>query len=73
MMFLFKINQKTFTLEKLIRYLRKKKILDIGPKSRIKFHNQILNCSSLLWNGPLGFYEEKPFDEGTNFVMKAVK
>ena len=29
--------------------------------------------SCLLWNGPLGLYEQKPFDEGTNFVIKAVK
>ena len=28
---------------------------------------------SCLWNGPLGYYEKKPFDEGTNFVVKAVK
>ena len=55
------------------KIFKEEKILDIGPKTRIKFHNEVLNCSSLLWNGPLGFYEQKPFNEGTNFVMKAVK
>ena len=49
------------------------KIFDIGPKTRLKFYNQIVNSEKLLWNGPLGFYEKKPFDEGTNFVVKAVK
>ncbi len=49
------------------------KIFDIGPKTRLKFFNHIINSEKLLWNGPLGFFEEKPFDEGTNFVVKAVK
>ena len=49
------------------------KIFDIGPKTRLKFFNHIINSNKLLWNGPLGFFEKKPFDEGTNFVVKAVK
>ena len=49
------------------------KIFDIGPKTRMKYYNFILDCSCLLWNGPLGFYEQKPFDEGTNYVIKSVK
>jgi len=49
------------------------KIFDIGPKTRMKYYNFISDCSCLLWNGPLGFYEQKPFDEGTNYVIKAVK
>ena len=39
------------------------KILDIGPQSRMLFYNEILECENLLWNGPLGFFEEKPFNE----------
>ena len=50
-----------------------KKIFDIGPQSRMLFYNEILECENLLWNGPLGFFEEKPFNEGTNFVLKAIK
>ena len=26
-----------------------------------------------MWNGPLGFFEKKPFDNGTNFVSGSVK
>ena len=48
-------------------------ILDIGPKTRLKFYNEIIKSEKILWNGPLGFYEKKPFDEGTGFVVKAVK
>ena len=49
------------------------KILDIGPQTRMKYFGFVSECSCLLWNGPLGFYEQKPFDEGTNYVIKAVK
>ena len=39
----------------------------------MSFYNIIVEADKLLWNGPLGLYEEKPFDEGTSFVAKAVK
>ena len=26
----------------------------------------------MLWNGPLGAFETRPFDKGTNFVARAV-
>ena len=32
-----------------------------------------IKTDKLLWNGPLGYFEKKPFDEGTGFVVKAVK
>jgi phosphoglycerate kinase len=48
-------------------------IMDIGPQTRMKFFDEIVTSDKLLWNGPLGLYEKKPFDAGTNFVMKAVK
>ena len=48
-------------------------IVDIGPKSRMLFYNEILKTSTLLWNGPLGIFEQKPFDEGTDYVLGAVR
>ena len=37
------------------------------------YMNEIVKTDKLLWNGPLGYFEKKPFDEGTAFVVKAVK
>lgn len=48
-------------------------IVDIGPKTRKRFFNEITNSENILWNGPLGMFEKKPFDNGTNFVASAVK
>jgi phosphoglycerate kinase len=68
-------NKKTNKIEvKPIDTINKEdSIFDIGPKTRLKFYNEIVKTDKLLWNGPLGYYEKKPFDEGTAFVVKAVK
>ena len=68
-------NKKTKKIEvKPIDTINKEdSIFDIGPKTRLKFYNEIIKTDKLLWNGPLGYYEKKPFDEGTAFVVKAVK
>lgn len=48
-------------------------IYDIGPKTRKDYYNEILKHEKLLWNGPLGFFEKKPFDNGTNYVSSIVR
>ena len=43
---------------------------DIGPKT-IKLFNELASGSKLvLWNGPLGMFEEKEYENGTKKVMK---
>ena len=37
------------------------------------FYNEVLKTNTLLWNGPLGLFERKPFDEGTEYVLGAVR
>jgi phosphoglycerate kinase len=47
-------------------------ILDIGPAS-VKHVTDILSrTKTLVWNGPFGAFEVKPFDTGTIEVAKAV-
>ncbi|MSO91839.1 MAG: phosphoglycerate kinase [Rhodospirillales bacterium] len=46
-------------------------ILDIGPKSIAALTARLETLKTLLWNGPLGAFEVKPFDAGTNAVAKA--
>lgn len=44
--------------------------LDIGPKS-IKLFNKIIATSrTVLWNGPLGVFENKTYAEGTKAIAK---
>jgi len=46
-------------------------ILDIGPDSAEALAAALKDCKTVLWNGPLGAFEFKPFDAGTNIVARA--
>ncbi len=46
-------------------------ILDIGPVSVADVTARLGNCCTLVWNGPLGAFETRPFDAGTVAVAGA--
>jgi phosphoglycerate kinase len=46
--------------------------LDIGPKTRDLFSAEVLKAKTILWNGPMGLFEDARFAEGTNAVARAV-
>jgi phosphoglycerate kinase len=46
-------------------------ILDVGEGTAAALADNLSDCRTLLWNGPLGAFEIKPFDEGTNTVAQA--
>ena len=45
---------------------------DIGPKTIKLFSEEIKKAKQVLWNGPLGKYEDARFNEGTNAIAKAI-
>lgn len=47
-----------------------KMILDVGPAAAAGLCDMLETCRTLVWNGPLGAFEFKPFDEGTNAVAR---
>jgi phosphoglycerate kinase len=47
-------------------------ILDVGPKSVELYEKEVGACATLVWNGPLGAFEMKPFDAGTVALAKKV-
>lgn len=47
-------------------------ILDIGPLSICKIAEKLSNCRSLVWNGPLGAFEVRPFDVATINLARIV-
>ena len=47
-------------------------ILDIGPKTLKGFENVIDNSNTVLWNGPAGYFENKNFAVGTNFIAQKI-
>ena len=51
--------------------------LDAGPKSKTNFHDVVMQCKTILWNGPLGVFEMETFANGTielgNSIAEATK
>jgi phosphoglycerate kinase len=47
-------------------------ILDIGPRSIATVIAALNRAKTLVWNGPFGAFEIKPFDNGTVEVARAV-
>ena len=45
-------------------------ILDIGPASVKALEAKLAACKTLLWNGPLGAFEIKPFDKATMAIAR---
>jgi len=46
--------------------------LDIGPETAKRYCEVILQAKTIIWNGPMGMFEDARFAEGTNAVARAV-
>jgi phosphoglycerate kinase len=46
--------------------------MDIGVETVAHFSRALEDAKTIIWNGPMGVFEEPPFDEGTIGVAKAV-
>ena len=45
-------------------------LLDVGEKTVALIKQKLAECKTLVWNGPLGAFELKPFDQSTNEVAQ---
>jgi phosphoglycerate kinase len=46
--------------------------LDIGPATVKLYSDEVAKAKTILWNGPMGLFENKAFAAGTNAVAAAV-
>ncbi len=46
--------------------------VDIGPATAAAYREELVKAKTILWNGPMGIFEDPRFAEGTNAVAKAV-
>ncbi len=50
----------------------KNRILDIGPNT-VKLYSDIIKKSeTIIWNGPMGYFEDKRFAKGSEAIAKAI-
>ena len=47
-------------------------IFDIAPESLISLEPILMNAGTILWNGPLGFFEKENFDKGTMQIAEMI-
>jgi len=48
------------------------KAFDLGKWSTEKFCNMIEDSATVIWNGPVGVFEKKPFQNGTRKIAKCI-
>ncbi|MDC1047051.1 phosphoglycerate kinase [Alphaproteobacteria bacterium] len=58
---------------KIDEVLREEMILDIGDNTTQIINNKIINSKMVLWNGPVGAFEFKPYDKATNAIANIIK
>ena len=47
-------------------------IFDIDPSTVVDFSRRIVAAGTVFWNGPMGVFETKPFDQGTRAIAAAM-
>src|SRR3954462_5593261 len=47
-------------------------MFDIGPQSAQSFARAIASAKTVIWNGPMGVFEQPPFDTGTRAIAEAM-
>jgi phosphoglycerate kinase len=46
--------------------------VDIGPKTIAEYTDAVRKAATVVWNGPLGKFEDEPYSEGTRAVAEAL-
>ena len=65
-----KLNIKQCNLDEIVD---SQMIFDIGNKTTQLISNYILRSNMILWNGPLGVFEYKPFDKSSIDIANTIK
>ncbi len=47
-------------------------ILDIGPESKARIGAMIAKSKTIIWNGPVGYFENPHYRQGTDFIYYAI-
>ena len=63
---------KKINNSKLVLPVDNSETLDIGPETIKLFSNKIKESKTIIWAGPVGKFEDKPYEIGTKMIGKAI-
>ena len=46
--------------------------VDIGPKTAARYDQEIQKAATVVWNGPVGWFEQEAFSRGTRAIAEAM-
>jgi phosphoglycerate kinase len=46
--------------------------VDIGPKTIAEYQKEITQAATVVWNGPMGKFEDEPYSKGTKTIAQAL-
>ena len=50
----------------------KKSIFDIGPETKAQIGGILARAKTIIWNGPVGYFENPAFRRGTDFIYYSI-
>jgi len=59
-------------VKKINEILSNAQILDIGPETQAKFGSIIAKAKTIIWNGPVGYFENPDYRRGTDFIYYSI-
>jgi phosphoglycerate kinase len=66
------LDEKYFRVGGIGTVRKEEEIFDIGPETIDIFSKIIKEAKTIIWNGPLGYFERPPFDMGTKKIVEAI-
>ena len=67
------IKDNTKTHERFINEIEEDEMgLDIGPRTLEVFKQYLDDCKTIFWNGPVGYFETKGFENGTKELFEII-
>ncbi len=65
-------DDKEHDVKKIDNISPKESIFDIGPETKAKIGCILAKAKTIIWNGPVGLFENPAFREGTDFIYYSI-
>ncbi len=65
-------NDKEHETKKINNISSEESIFDIGPETKAQIGSILAKAKTIIWNGPVGYFENPAFKEGTDFIYYSI-